>query len=116
MSTITPSDPGLTASLPNVVQKKWAMTSADTGVGVSLPNFPDKTITVTGTWGSATLVVQGANEDVDASYINMTDPQGNAISKTSDFIEALLENPLFIRVKTSGGTNSVLTAIVTGRQ
>ena len=113
MATITPTDPGLTASYPGVVQKKWALGNADTGVGVSLASFTYKTMTLTGTWGGATVVIQGANEDVDASYITMVDPQGNALSKTADAIETLLENPLFIRVKSSGGTGTVVAAIVT---
>lgn len=91
------------------------MTGADTGVGVILADFPDKTIVVGGaTWGGATLLVEGSNDGTN--YVTLTDPQGNALSKTADFVEAILENPLYLRVSTSGGTNSVIPTIVTCRK
>lgn len=112
MATVAGSDPGLTGSFSNVKQRAWvALGTDDTGTGEILADYPDKTITVTGTWGGATLIVQGSNDGV--TYITMTDPQGNALSKTANFIETILENPLYIKVVTSGGTGTVLSAIIT---
>lgn len=113
MSTITPTYPAPSGSesLTNIRQYKWAMTGADTGVSVLSGNFGDKTISVIGgTWGSATLLVEGSNDGTN--FITLTDPQGNAVSKTADFIETLEENPLYIRVRTSGGSGSVLPTIL----
>jgi hypothetical protein len=90
-----------------------ALGNADTGNWLTIPHFADKTIHVFGTWGSATLVVQGTNEDgTPAAPLTLTDPQGNALSKTADFIEAILENPYQIRVSTSGGTGTDLDAVL----
>jgi len=55
--------------------------------------------------------VEGSSDGTN--YTTLTDPQGNALSKTADFIEALLENPLYIRVSTSGGTNSTIPVYLT---
>lgn len=90
---------------------------ADQSDWVKMPNLADKTIHVFGTWDSATLVVQGSNEEgVPTAPITLTDPQGNALSKTADFIETILENPAQIRISTSGGQGSTaLTAIIAAK-
>lgn len=117
MATITPSYPAPSgmANMTNLRQVKWALSGAsDVGTAEMLGNFADRTITVTGTWSSATLLVEGSNDNV--TFVTMTDPQGNALSKTADFIEAMLENPLYVRVSTSGGgAGTTLTAIITAK-
>lgn len=117
MSTITPTYPAPSGSesFTNVRQYKWAMTGADTGVAVMNGNFGDKTISVIGgVWtGPTTLLVEGSNDGTN--FITLTDPQGNAISKTADFIETIEENPLYIRVRSSGGTTNALPVILVCR-
>ena len=90
---------------------------ADVGDWVKMSNLADKTIHVFGTWDSATLVVQGSNEEgTPTAPITLTDPQGNALSKTADFIETILENPAQIRISTSGGQGSTaLTVIIAAK-
>lgn len=109
MSTITPSYPSPTGfvDLTNCRLLLWSMTSADTGSPLMLCDYADKTVAVQGgTWGSATLVIEGSNDGTN--FTTLTDPQGNSLSKTADFIETIQENPVYIRVSTSGGTNSVI--------
>ena len=99
---------------------KWiweAMGNADSG-GALDPNggginFADKTVQMSGTWGSATIVLQGSNDGV--TWFTLVDPQGNAISMTSDGLEAVLENPLYIRPKSSGGTGTDVDVTLAGR-
>lgn len=81
-----------------------------TGTWLEMPASSDRSIQVDGTWGSATLVVQGSNDGV--SWHTLTDPQGNAISKTADFIEMVTELTRYIRVSTSGGTGTDLDAVL----
>lgn len=117
MSAVAASDPGLTASYPNVIQKLWSMTGADTGNGVAMGEWKEKTITAYGTWDSATLIVQGADVDTDAAYMDLKDKQGLAVALTADGASTIDSSPLFIRVKTSGGgASTAVAAYITGRK
>jgi hypothetical protein len=73
--------------------------------------YPDKTVIISGTWGSATAVVEGS---VDGeNWITLNDIEGNPLSFTEDSkFKVILENPLFIRVSTSGGTGTDLDAVI----
>lgn len=80
---------------------------------LNIASYPDKCIEAVGTWDSATLVVQGANA---STYLTLTDPQGNALSKTADFVEQVQENPVNLKVSITGGGGSesiVVTICVT---
>lgn len=77
----------------------------DSGEPVQLPDFPDKTVTIEGTFsvgGSCTL--QGSNDGTN--YYSLTDPQGNAITKTAAGIELVTENPKYIRPLVTAGDGS----------
>src|SRR5512137_820708 len=73
------------------------ITSGDAGGWIDAPHASDKTITCQGTWNGATLLIQGANLADKSDAYTLTDPQGNLLSKTSDFGETLQENPKYIR-------------------
>ena len=81
----------------------------DVGRGLSAPNLPDKTVQVTGTFGSAVVTIQGSNDN--AIWKTLADPNGNAITFAAAGIETLLENPQYIRPTTSGGTNTDLDVV-----
>lgn len=81
-----------------------AMGNADTGSALEMPGASDRSIQMAGTWGSATIVLQGSNDGVNWS--TLTDPQGNAISKTADSIEMITELTRYIRPVSSGGTGT----------
>lgn len=85
---------------------QWTPLTAANSVGdaVEMPGNSDRSIQVAGTWGSATLVVQGSNDGTN--WATLTDPQGNALSKTADFIEMISELTRYIRVSTSGGNGT----------
>lgn len=97
----------------------WSgMGDDDVGDYVNLPIQPDKTVHVFGTWDNATLVIQGSNEEgIPTAPVTLTDPQGNAISKTvNNFVEVILENTAQIRPKTSGGQGATdLTVIIVAK-
>lgn len=118
MASITPTYPS-SEGTPGVKIVRWALANADDGVGVVTAPFADKTVTITGTFGGATVVVQGSNDSTDGTdgtWITLVDPQGTGISKTSAAIEAILENPLWIRATSSGGSGSAIVVILVGRQ
>ncbi len=77
----------------------------DSGAPVEMPGAADKTVTMVGTWASATLTMQGSNDN--ANWFSLTDPQGNAIALTADGMEVIMENPRYIRVLEAGGSGTV---------
>lgn len=116
MANVTPTL-GVPDPLVNhkVVSATWAMGSADTGLADSrLAGYADRTVQAFGTWGGATLVIEGSLDGTN--WVTLTDPQGNAISKTTtNFIESIAEWVRYIRPVTSGGTGTALTVIIAGK-
>lgn len=90
-------------------------TTNQTGSALQLPRNADKTVTITGTWGvGGSVTLQGSNDGT--TWLSLTDPQGNAITKTADGIEAITENPLYIRPNcTAGDGTTSIKVIVAAR-
>lgn len=98
----------------------------DTGRPVRFAKYSDKCLHVYGgTWGGSTFTLQGSNDSradpddaghASAVWIDLTDAQGNTISKTADSIEQVLENPLWIRPRLTGGTGTGIVATLLGRR
>lgn len=112
MALVTPT----LVTIPQGYIHTWAMLTADVeGVAIAIPGASDKCIQFFGTnWGAATIAVQGSNDGTN--FVALTDPQGNALSKTADAIEQILENPRFLRVYlTVAGTAAVISAILYSR-
>jgi len=88
-----------------------ALGNADTGAPLKLTQFPDKTLTLTGTHGGATSVLEGSNDG--ATYGTLNDASATALSLTSNAGPlTILENPVFVRPATSGGTGTNLDFIL----
>lgn len=62
---------------------------------------------ITGTFGSATVVMQGGN--VDSEMLDLVQIGGSAASATSADIFSLLDRPLYIQPSHSGGTSESVT-------
>ena len=99
---------------------KWiwdAMGDDDTGDALDPDgggmSFADKTVQASGTWASATVVIQGSNDNV--TWFTLNDPGGTALSFTADAIKVILENPLYIRPKSSGGSGTDVNVTLAGR-
>ena len=92
------------------------MTESDTfvAVGSRWADYSDRSAQIVGTFGGATVVVNGSNDGTN--YAPVTDPQGNAISKTSAAIEAISEATLFVRPTHSGGTAESMNVILVMRR
>jgi hypothetical protein len=89
--------------LQAVAVRKWTPLTAANNVGDAYewPWGADKSVQVAGTFGGATIVIQGSNDGTN--YHTLTDPQGNAVSFTVAGIEAITENTRYIRPSLSGG-------------
>lgn len=81
----------------------------DEGVPVELCRYSDRSVHAVGTWGAGgSLTMQGSNDGTN--YYALTDPQGNAITKTADFLEQITELTQFIRPAiTAGDVTTSLT-------
>lgn len=100
-----------------VFKAVWVLTTADhTGValGGKYSEFADRTVCFFGTWGTATAALEGGD---GTTYVALTDPQGNPISKTADGIEAVTEVPEFVRPRLSTvGSGATVTVTMVLRR
>lgn len=100
------------------VKVQWTLEAGDVGRGVPVSSFPDKTIINRNTgggavYGTSTFTFKGSNNSTDGedgTWQTLADKQGNAISKTADGVESVLENPLWVRPEYSAGTGTTLVA------
>jgi len=97
---------------------KWAaVNGGDECLPVACGGYNDKTVygwRPTGSSFGGTVTVagspdpsKGAYTDTTDTYQTLSDPQGNAISKTGNFVEAVLEHAYWI--KPVAGTGITLT-------
>lgn len=99
-----------------VMETQWtAWAGVTTGIPLVAPNLPDKTLAVHGTWGAATFVLEGSSDGTNYFTLNDTRGEGNPISLTADNIVTVLENPRYMRGKTTGGTSTVLIVTITSQ-
>lgn len=100
---------------------QWTLANGDTGAPLSLPSLADKSVHIHGTFGTGgSVTLYGSNNPADftvaagsGTWIALTDPQGNAITKTAAAIEQILENVCFIapKVTAGDGTTSLTVSI-----
>jgi hypothetical protein len=94
----------------------WAgMATGDTGEPFESLDWGDLTVTFSGTFGVGTTAkLRGSNNGTD--YFDLTDPQGNAISKSSSAMEAVTETPRYIRPEISGGSADAVDCQILARR
>lgn len=117
MAAITPSVTPVEGDLyaRGVVLVQWVgIGDSDTCVAAQVLDFADRSVQIAGTFGAATIKLQGSNDGTN--YADLTDPQGNAISKTTAAIEAVMELTRYMKPVTSGGTGSAITVTVLARK
>lgn len=116
MATVTPTVTDISGD-GSVKKISWTLTSTNTdGAPVNMAQWADRSVTFQGTWGGATAGLEGSN-DGGTTYIALADPQGTAISKTSDAIEAVLEltEKMRPRLTTAGSGASVVVTMIVRR-
>ena len=97
----------------DVVIYEWAnLTDGDTATPVQVPAKSDRTIEVSGDFGSGGDIRPQGTLDPDAvsaRFNDMRDPQGNVISIIAQDAEAILENTVWIRPNVNAGTSVDVT-------
>lgn len=84
----------------------WSnMANGDSGQPVEMPGSADRTIQVTGTFGSGgNLKLEGSNDGTN--YSVLTDPQGNDLDITTAKIETITEITRYMRPRVSAGNGA----------
>ena len=90
----------------------WAsLDGADTATAADMASNPDKSVEISGTYDSATIVIQGSNSG--ATWFTLTDYDGNSLSYTTgNKLVGIRENVRLIRPVTSGGGGSTALNII----
>ena len=103
----------------NVVSVSWLNIPLDSDGGfIEMPNHSDKTVQFFGMFGGATAKLQGSNDErvyteyASSEWYDLTDVNGNAVSKTSGGACVIMENPRFVRCSVAGGDGTTLINIV----
>lgn len=74
----------------------------DSGLPLEGPNLSDKTFSLTGTYGGATVTIEGSNDG--STWITLKDPFGDLYSYTAGSkCEIILQNPRYLRPNVTGG-------------
>lgn len=110
MAAIQPTltDVGLKGDGSTILAVWTPVTESDTCVPISMPEHSDKSVHVSGTFGSASVAVQGSNNG-GASFASLNDPTGTVIAITAEKIKAVLENTVQVKPVATGGSAQSLT-------
>lgn len=94
-------------------EHSWtALLNGDDGRPISMGGLADKSLQVTGTFGtSGEVVIEGSMDKTN--WVMLTDPQGTALSFTAGGLSTILQNPKYVRpnVTAGDGTTSLTVAI-----
>jgi len=83
---------------------------SDTGQVFELQNYNDNTVTVTGTFDSNTLTMQGSNDGT--IWFTLTDHVGVSVALTAAGGKLIAEAPRYIRPSLGAGASSDIDVIV----
>lgn len=102
----------------NSVRKvTWTLTTAaGDGAWVKFNEYRDRCISFQGTFGGATVILQGSNDGGTTAF-TLNDPLGTDISATAAGMFQVMESPELVRARLSVvGVGATVTAImVAGR-
>jgi hypothetical protein len=91
---------------------EWSgLLAGDDGSWELLGHYNDKCLHVFGVFGGAIVTVEGSNEDIQTNPVGLTDPTQTPISLSALGLKQVLENPLYVRPRVTGGDGTTaLTA------
>ena len=85
-----------------------ALGNAEAGLPILGVGWSDRSIAFEGTFGGATVVLEGSNDGTN--YHTLSSPDGVAISYTAATLKEVLEICAYIRPRTSGGAGTSINA------
>lgn len=105
MATIQPTMTVIPGGKARLYQ--WALGVGDDGAPVEAVEFADRSVQVAGTFGGASVVIEGSNDSTN--YGTLTDPQGNDLSITTAKVEMVTELTRLIRPRVVAGSGTSVT-------
>src|SRR5690606_22699135 len=93
---------------------EWNLTASGNGVGAEFARWPDKSVTVTGTFGGGTVTLEGSNDG--SNWVALKNHANTPISLTDEGIESVLEHTRYVRPVLTGATSPDLTITVMGAE
>ncbi|MCA3220000.1 MAG: hypothetical protein ING59_15895 [Burkholderiales bacterium] len=103
----------------NTVVFAWVLTNVDNDgapVGPQHADFADRSVQMAGTFGGASVRVEGTNVDPASAYFTLDDPQGADLALTAAGGKAVTEVPQWTRPFLTGGAGSSVTVSMTCRR
>lgn len=95
---------------------RWDLTNIDgTGDAINSPGNADRTVQVAGTFGGASVTIQGSCQNPPTDWATLHDPSGADLVFTSAGIRTVLECPPFIRAILTGGAASTVNVNMASR-
>lgn len=105
MAEIVPSYPkSLAGKSGNVLWE--TIDGSDTGEWIELSDFNDNTVTVSGTFDSNTLTIQGANKADKSDAFTLTDINGIPLTFVAAGGKLIAEAPTYVRPSLGAGASS----------
>lgn len=92
---------------------QWTLNDGDDGTPVEAVEFADRSVQVGGTFGGATVIVEGSNDSTN--YNTLTDPQGNDLQVIGPKVEMVTEVTRLIRPRVSGGASVAVVVSLLAR-
>jgi hypothetical protein len=111
MATVNPTTTTIEGD-GSVVKHTWStLTSTNTdGAPAKWSQFADRSVQMSGTWGGATVTLQGSNDGL--VWFTLGDPQANGIAKTSNALEQVLEMTHYVRPLLTGGDGTTAVSVI----
>lgn len=92
---------------------RWeVLGNADEGAGFAIPFKASITAQVIGTFGGATVALQGSNDGTNWAPLQWKGKTATALSVTAAGLAEAVECPAYIRPVTTGGTGTDVDVIV----
>lgn len=117
MATVTPTSASVSAGDGSAVLYSWSLTTANAdGAPISGVEWADRTWQAAGTWGAATLTLQGSNDGTN--WFTLTNAAGGtAVTMTANAGAATIELPLWVRPNlTTPGTAAAVAVTMLMRR
>lgn len=91
----------------NTKKVSWTLTGTNDGAPAKFPDFPDRSVQITGTFDTTTVVLEGSNDG--SNYQTLTDDAGNALSFTAAGLKQSVVYSEYVRprITADGGSGSI---------
>lgn len=117
MATVTPTLTRVGDQDDAAILLSWALTTANTdGAPMEWTQWADRCFQAVGTWGGATLTIQGSNDGTN--WFTLSNAAGaTAATFTADGGKAIIELPRYVRPNlTTPGTGATVTVSLLARR